>query len=70
MLRVASPFLLTLAGTRMTCADAVKKLLNDTRKGEVRSAGKGSKGDRWYAWASLATASPQNPADPPPPQDR
>ena len=27
------------------------------RRWEVRSAGKGSKGERWYAWALVATAS-------------
>jgi SRSO17 transposase len=58
VLRVASSFMLTLAaGTRMTCADAVKKPLKDKKRREVRSAGKGSKGERWYAWAQLATAS-------------
>ncbi|HEX6523549.1 MAG TPA: hypothetical protein VF070_26650 [Streptosporangiaceae bacterium] len=37
VLRVASSFLLMLApGTRMTCADAVKKLLDDKKKWEVR----------------------------------
>lgn len=60
VLRVASSFTLTLAGgTRVTCADAVKKLLGDKKRREVRSAGKGSKGDRWYAWAWIATASPR-----------
>ena len=59
VLRVASSFTLTLAaGTRVTCADAVKKLLGDKKRREVRFAGKGSKGDRWYAWAWIATASP------------
>jgi SRSO17 transposase len=58
VMRVASSFTLILApGTRMTCADAVKKLLKDKKSWEVRSAGKGSKGDRWYAWAWLGTAS-------------
>ena len=61
VLRVASSFMLTLAaGTTMTCADAVKKLLKGKRGWEVRSAGKGSKGERWYAWAWLATASPRH----------
>jgi SRSO17 transposase len=61
VLRVASSFMLTLAaGTTMTCAEAVKKLLRDKKGWEVRSAGKGSKGERWYAWAGLATASPQH----------
>ena len=43
----------------MTCADAVKKLLKGKHGWEVRSAGKGSKGDRWYAWAWIGTASPR-----------
>ena len=61
MLRVASSFMLTLApGTKMTCADAVKKLLKGKHGWEVRSAGKGSKGDRWYAWAWLGTATPRH----------
>ena len=30
--------------------------LKDKRRWEVRSAGKGSKGERWYAWAWIATA--------------
>jgi SRSO17 transposase len=59
VLRVASSFTLTLApGTKMTCAEAVKKLLKGGKGWEVRSAGSGSKGERWYAWAWLATASP------------
>ena len=42
----------------MTCADAVKTLLKDKdRRWEVRSAGQGSKGERWYAWAWIAAAS-------------
>jgi SRSO17 transposase len=58
VLRVPSNFTLTLAaGTTMTCAEAVKALLKDKRRWEVRSAGSGSKGERWYAWAWLATAS-------------
>lgn len=44
----------------MTCADAVRKLLKDKRRWEVRSAGKGSRGERWYAQAWIATASPQH----------
>jgi SRSO17 transposase len=60
LLRVASNFMVTLAGARMTCKDAAKKLLKARRAWEVRSAGKGSKGERWYAWAWLATASPQH----------
>jgi SRSO17 transposase len=58
VLRVPSNFMLTLAaGTRMTCARAVTALLKHPRRWEVRSAGSGSKGERWYAWAWLATAS-------------
>ena len=58
MLRVPSNFTLTLAaGTKMTCAQAVTALLKHQRRWEVRSAGGGSKGERWYAWAWLATAS-------------
>ena len=49
-LRAASNFTLTLAtGTKLTCAQAVSKLLKDKRRWEVRSAGKGSKGDRCTA---------------------
>jgi SRSO17 transposase len=61
VLRVATSFTLTLApGIRMTCADAVKKLLKGKRAWEVRSAGSGSKGERWYAWAWIATSSPRH----------
>ena len=50
VLRVASNFTLTLAtGTKLTCAQAVSKLRKDKRRWEVRSAGKGSKGDRCTA---------------------
>src|SRR6201996_1564036 len=59
VLRVASSFTVALApGTKMTCADAVKKLAKGSKGWEVRSAGKGSKGERWYAWAWIGTASP------------
>jgi SRSO17 transposase len=61
VLRVASNFTLTLAmGTKLTCAEAVSWLVRDKRRWEVRSAGKGSKGERWYAWAWIATASPRH----------
>jgi SRSO17 transposase len=61
VLRVASTFMLHLAAqTRATCAQAVKGLARDTRRWEVRSAGAGSKGERWYAWAWIATASPRH----------
>ena len=59
VLRVPSSFRFTLAsGVRLTCAGAVRKLLKDGRRWETRSAGKGSKGDRWYARALIGTASP------------
>ena len=35
-------------------------LLKHQRRWEVRSAGNGSKGERWYAWAWIATASPRH----------
>jgi len=61
VLRVASNFMLALAaGTTTTCAEAVKKLLKGKTKWEVRSAGRGSKGERWYAWAWLGTSSPRH----------
>jgi SRSO17 transposase len=61
VLRVASNFTVTLAGgTKLTCAQAVKTLLKDKRSWEVRSAGQGSKGQRWYAWAWIAAASPRH----------
>jgi DDE superfamily endonuclease len=60
VLRVPSSFRLTLApGATLTCARAVARLLGHASRWEVRSAGAGSKGQRWYAWAWLATASPQ-----------
>jgi SRSO17 transposase len=61
VLRVASSFTLTFApGIKVTCADAVKELLKGKRGWEVRSAGSGSKGERWYAWAWIGTASPRH----------
>jgi SRSO17 transposase len=61
VLRVPSNFMLTLAASaKMTCAEAVTALLKHPRRREVRSAGSGSKGERWYAWAWLATASPRH----------
>jgi SRSO17 transposase len=61
VLRVASSFMITLAaGTKLTCAGAANKLVKDKRRWEVRSAGKGSKGERWYAWAWIGTASPRH----------
>jgi Transposase DDE domain len=61
VLRVPSNFHLTLArGVTLTCAAAIRPLLKDMRRWEIRSAGKGSKGERWYGWAWLATASPRH----------
>jgi SRSO17 transposase len=61
VLRVASSFAFALAaGSKMTCADVMKKLLKGKRAWEVRSAGQGSKGERWYAWAWIGTASPRH----------
>jgi len=58
VLRIPRNFRLTLpAGRRLTCAEAAGVLAGRKRP-EVRSAGKGSKGERWYAWSWLATASP------------
>ncbi len=60
MLRVPSNLLVTLArDVRLTCAQAVAGLLDDDGRWEVRSAGQGSKGERWYAWAWIGTASPR-----------
>jgi SRSO17 transposase len=61
VLRVPCSFHLTLARSlTLTCANAASQLLKDPRRWEVRSAGHGSKGERWYAWALLATASPRH----------
>src|SRR5262245_3928955 len=61
VLRVPSDFTLTrAAGAKLTCAEAVRRLVKDKRRWEVRSAGKGSRGERWYAWAWIATASPRH----------
>jgi SRSO17 transposase len=58
VLRVPKNFRITMGdGTVLTCEGAVKKLLRGKRCWEVRSAGKGSKGDRWYAWAWIGTVS-------------
>jgi SRSO17 transposase len=60
VLRVPPDFQVTLArGVSLTCAAAVRRLRRDLRW-EVRSAGKGPKGQRWYAWAQIATASPRH----------
>jgi SRSO17 transposase len=58
VLRVPSNFRVTLAsGITLTCAQTVRTLGSGLRW-EVRSAGNGSKGQRWYAWAWIAAASP------------
>jgi SRSO17 transposase len=58
VLRVPSNFRLTLAsGKKPTCADAASQLLA-RKHPEVRSAGNGSKGQRWDGWSWLAAASP------------
>jgi SRSO17 transposase len=60
VLRVASSFRVTVAaGIILTCAEAVRRL-GDRLRWEVRSAGNGSKGQRWYAWAQIGTASPRH----------
>ena len=61
VLRVPSTFRLTLArGVTVPCAQAVTRLLSRASRWEIRSAGAGSKGERWYTWAWLATASPRH----------
>ena len=60
VLRVPSSFRLSLpGGKRLTCAEAARAL-SARKHPEVRSAGNGSKGERWYAWSWLATASPRH----------
>lgn len=61
VLRVASTFMIQVpSGDRLTCAQAVTELAGAGRGWQVRSAGAGSKGQRWYAWAWIATASPRH----------
>jgi SRSO17 transposase len=61
VLRVPRSFHLTLArGVSLTCAEVATGLGKDTHRWEVRSAGKGSKGERWYAWTLAGTASPRH----------
>ena len=72
VLRVPSNFMITLAaGTKMTCAEAVKALLKHKRRWEIRSAGHGVQG---RALVCLGVARHRLPAPssahPPPPQDR
>lgn len=60
VLRVAKSFTLALGGRQVKASDAVKRLLKAKRRWEVRSAGRGSKGQRWYSWAWIATDSPRH----------
>jgi len=61
VLRVSCTFGIALAdGVKLTCEQAVRRLLKDPRRWEVRSAGNGSNGGRWYGWAWIATASPRH----------
>lgn len=51
VLRVRKNFRLAFSdGSVLACGDAVKKMLRPGNW-EVRSAGRGTKGERWYAWA-------------------
>ncbi|HEY3955716.1 MAG TPA: IS701 family transposase [Streptosporangiaceae bacterium] len=59
VLRVPSSFRLALTGgVTLTCQQAAARL--GRRGWEIRSAGTGSKGQRWYAWAWLGTTSPRH----------
>jgi hypothetical protein len=61
VLRVPSNISLTVArGVTLTCARAVRRLHASDRRWEIRSAGTGSKGERWYARALTGTASPRH----------
>ncbi|MGH3125898.1 MAG: IS701 family transposase, partial [Streptosporangiaceae bacterium] len=60
VLRVPSSFRLALpGGVTQTCKQTATRL-DSARRWEIRSAGKGSKGQRWYAWGWLGTASPRH----------
>ncbi len=54
----------------LTCAEAVKALLKDKRRWEVRSAGKGSKGELVRLGMDRHCLAAPPPAHPPPPQER
>jgi SRSO17 transposase len=57
VLRVPCSFPLAFpGGIMLTCKQAAARL-SSKHGWEVRSAGTGSKGERWYAWAWLGTAS-------------
>jgi SRSO17 transposase len=61
VLRVPSSFRVTMrSGTVLAGAAAAATLLKQDRRWEIRSAGKGAKGERWYAWAWIGTASPEH----------
>jgi hypothetical protein len=61
VLRVPSSFRLMLPGAvTLTCKQAASTRLTGKGSWEIRSAGTGSKGQRWYAWAWLGTASPRH----------
>ncbi len=50
VLRVPANFHLTVArGVTLSCKQAAARFLVGGRRWEIRSAGKGSKGERWYA---------------------
>src|SRR6266704_1578034 len=51
-----SPAVMRSTATAPSCAETVRALGSGLRW-EVRSAGNGSKGQRWYAWAWAGTAS-------------
>jgi hypothetical protein len=61
VLRIQKNFRITLpSGTVLSRTQSVTALLKHKRQWEIRSAGKGSKGNRWYARAWIATASPRH----------
>jgi hypothetical protein len=71
VLRVASSFILTLApGTKVTCKEAAKQLLKDTRRREVRSAGRGRRASAGTPGRGSPLPPAPPPARPPPPEDR
>ena len=72
VLRVASNCVLTLAaGTRLTCAEAVRKLVKDKRRWEVRLRRQRLQGRALVRLGMDRHRLPApSPAGPPPPQDR
>jgi hypothetical protein len=70
VLRVASNFTLTLAaGTKLTCAEAVRRLVKDKRRWEVRSAGVQRRALVCLGLDRHGLTAP-SPAGPPPPENR